>query len=329
VGFRDKILRAIDTGPNERLDPNEVVVLAYVAFESGPLALRHLKLLAIPAETLLHNPSGRPHGNGKHKGVEIRVRRADFERAAFHLDEYLRTTQNLAWFHISPTIAAVDTSTARLLAALRRLDDAAFRQPSRLPGWSVAHVVAHVSQHAEALARCADSLRHGEKAVMYPAGLDARAEAIEEASRLPVAELVDRLERTSTAFAESWSDMTDGYCRSVPDSTPFPTNTVLLRRLREVEVHGSDTGLAALDSSSWSPAFVGTDLTNQWDTVNRRTSASVHLIDEMGGVWRAGDDSAPALDVTRRNVLAWLLDRHSEPGLPTLTTWGDQSRWGR
>jgi maleylpyruvate isomerase len=227
------------------------------------------------------------------------------------------------------TIGAITESTNRLLSELRSLDDTAVRKPSLLPGWTIAHVVAHITQHADALVRCAENLRNGTNAVMYPGGLDARAEAIEEASRQSARALVDGLATSSAAFAASWIDVPDGYCRSVPDSTPFPTSTVLLRRLREVEVHGADTGLAELAPALWSPAYVAADLANQWDTVNRRTSASVHVIDETGCVWRAGDDSATAINVARCDILAWLLDRHSEPGLPTLTTWGDQSRWGR
>jgi maleylpyruvate isomerase len=227
------------------------------------------------------------------------------------------------------TIGAIAESTARVLAALQHLDDTAVREPSLLPGWTIAHVVAHITQHADALVRCAESLRAGTKAVMYPNGLDARADAIETASRRLAEELVDGLAKSSDAFAASWTDLPDGYCRSVPDSNPFPTTTVLLRRLREVEVHGADTGLAELAPAFWSAEYVGADLTNQWDTVNRRTSASVHLIDETDCAWRAGDDSAASLKVARRDILAWLLDRHSQPGLPTLTTWGDQSRWGR
>jgi maleylpyruvate isomerase len=227
------------------------------------------------------------------------------------------------------TIDAITASTDRLLAVLRHLDDKAVRELSLLPGWTVAHVVAHLTQHADALCRCAASLRNGSGAVMYPNGLDARAEAIEEASRRSAQRLVDDLTKASDAFAAAWADIPDGLCRSVPDSNPFPTSTVLLRRLREIEVHGTDTGLAELAPASWSNAYVGADLFNQWDTVNRRTSASVHLIDETAGVWKAGDDSAAPIHVSRRDILAWLLDRRSHPGLPTLTTWGDQSRWGR
>jgi maleylpyruvate isomerase len=227
------------------------------------------------------------------------------------------------------TIGAITESTERLLVQLRRLDDKAVREPSLLPGWTIAHVIAHLTQHADALARCAESLRIGTEAVMYPKGLEARAEAIETASGRSANTLFDDLARSSGTFAAAWTEVPDGYCRSVPDSNPFPTSTVLLRRLREIEVHGADTGLAELAPATWSAAYVGSDLFNQWDTVNRRTSASVHVIDETGRVWRAGDDSAAPIHVSRRDILAWLLDRHSQQSLPRLTTWGDQSRWGR
>jgi hypothetical protein len=303
VGFRDRVLQALDDGRHDEVDPNEVVALS----------IGHLDKHGIEASIGAPAPTrGRPKtiGLNKYHAVELRVRRADYERSAYFLDRYIRTTYDVASFDIAPTIATVATASTRLLAELHAVDAATFRQPSQLPGWTVA-------------------LRNGDKAVMYPGGLAARAAAIDHEAANDVGELLDHLEQAMTDFAATWSEpLPTGFCRSVPDSTPFATDTVLLRRLREIEVHGSDTGIASLAPAFWSNAYVGADLTPQWDTVNRRTSASVHLVDEMGGVWRGGDNSAAAHETTRRNILAWLLDRHHEPGLPELTTWGDQSRWG-
>ncbi|MET7367162.1 maleylpyruvate isomerase family mycothiol-dependent enzyme [Streptomyces sp. NPDC005566] len=46
---------------------------------------------------------------------------------------------------------AVREATERLLSATGKLDNAAVAEPSRLPGWSRGHVLAHLSRNAEAL----------------------------------------------------------------------------------------------------------------------------------------------------------------------------------
>jgi maleylpyruvate isomerase len=328
VGLREKILRALDTGGADWANPNEVVELTDLPIESVPLAQRHLASLGIPTDCSYMASTRRPAHLGRQGHVPVFVRRADFERAAFHLDRYLMRMEGRSWFGLAATLPAVTASSDRLLMVLGEHDSKALQHRSQLPGWTVAHIVAHLTHHAEALVRCADDLRAGATAIMYPNGLDGRADAIEEGSRQGGKKLLDDLAGSCDGFASSWIDVPDGTCRSVPDSTPFDTSTVLLRRLREIEVHGSDTGIPALAPATWSPAYVGADLTKQWDTVHRRTSVSVHIIDEMGGVWRAGEHAAAALRVRRRHILAWLLDRHQEPALPTLTPWGDQSRWG-
>lgn len=119
-----------------------------------------------------------------------------------------------------------------------------------------------------------------------------------------------------------------GPCATAAGTPTFSADTVLVRRLREVEVHESDTGLPSLTFASWSDMFVAADLTPEWETVALRTKASVRVIDENGGVWSHG---SPVEDHrrTRREILSWLLDRREDRELPTLATWGNRSNWER
>ncbi|MHB1536709.1 MAG: maleylpyruvate isomerase N-terminal domain-containing protein, partial [Acidimicrobiales bacterium] len=59
---------------------------------------------------------------------------------------------------------------ARLLAALRNLDDGQARLPSRLPGWSVGHVITHLARNADAHARRLAGALQGEDVAKYPGG---------------------------------------------------------------------------------------------------------------------------------------------------------------
>ena len=48
-------------------------------------------------------------------------------------------------------LASVRDATDRLLTAAAKLDNAGVTQPSRLPGWSRGHVLAHLARNADAL----------------------------------------------------------------------------------------------------------------------------------------------------------------------------------
>jgi maleylpyruvate isomerase len=234
--------------------------------------------------------------------------------------------------NVTPSAEHVADSSERLVSALRDLDDAAVRAPSLLPGWTVGHVLTHIAQHADAMVRCADDLRRARLGVMYPGGVEARSIAIDRGALRSAHDIVEHVAAACAAFADAWDPAPpSGRCMTAVGLTEFSSETVLLRRLREIEVHGNDTGIELLGYHRWSKAYVGADLTNQWETVTRRTTEPLHLVDELGGVWRTVDPLAPSniepFETTRRDLLAWLLDRR--PDLPTLVAWGDQSRWGR
>ncbi|WP_328539385.1 maleylpyruvate isomerase family mycothiol-dependent enzyme [Streptomyces sp. NBC_00344] len=48
-------------------------------------------------------------------------------------------------------LASLDEATERLLAAVAGLDNVTLAGPSRLPGWSRGHVLAHIARNADAL----------------------------------------------------------------------------------------------------------------------------------------------------------------------------------
>src|SRR5689334_6670350 len=48
-------------------------------------------------------------------------------------------------------LESVREATDRLLSAVAALDNASVAQPSRLPGWSRGHVLAHLARNADAL----------------------------------------------------------------------------------------------------------------------------------------------------------------------------------
>ena len=142
---------------------------------------------------------------------------------------------------------------ARAVAgALQQLTDDDLRLPSALPGWTRAHVVAHVARNADALVNLCTWARTGVETPMYPSrqvrdeGIvttaqqspaDLRADYAAACARLAVA--------IETLPASAWTaEVRNGQGRTVP-ATHVPW-----LRAKEMWVHGVDlrAGLAFADA---------------------------------------------------------------------------------
>jgi maleylpyruvate isomerase len=211
------------------------------------------------------------------------------------------------------TVADVDAATAGVLATLADRTDADARAASLLPGWTVGHVLTHVARNADAFVRVAADRRAGRTGTMYPDGAAGRNADIEAGSTRSMADLLADVAEASARFTAAWTDpVPDGPCRSWEGIPEFPAHQIPLRRLREVEVHATDTGLPGATHERWTDAYVQADLPFQWRDVQRRTDKAVD---------RSGQRD--------RDVLAWLLDRLQPDGLPTLLPWGAPDQWIR
>jgi maleylpyruvate isomerase len=158
-------------------------------------------------------------------------------------------------------LAQLDDATDRLLRTVGSLGELDIRAPSLLPGWTRAHVIAHVARNAEALANLLRGARTGTPAAAY-ASQEARDAAIEEGARRPhtvlLPELIDSagLFRREAFAVPDWA--WDEPVR-VLSGAEFPAAEVLVRRLVEVEVHHVDLG-AGYGWRDWPPAFTELDL---------------------------------------------------------------------
>ena len=205
-----------------------------------------------------------------------------------------------------------------------------FREPSRLPSWSRGHVVAHVALNAEGFVEVAHALRAGRAALMYPGGVAERDRSIDELAAGSLLELLDRTRAANAGFVEAWSQPPPtGDCATADGHPTFSSSTVLQRRLRELSVHLVDLGLDGIWPEKWTPGFVDADLRLQWPTVEHRTDETVVARDEFGVVWSAGHvvGRVEPMEVDRRRLLAWVLDRCSVDGLPLLEPWSNRSKW--
>jgi maleylpyruvate isomerase len=155
----------------------------------------------------------------------------------------------------------IDQATQRLLGTARVITEPDLRVPSLLPGWTRAHVLAHLARSADAMRNLLIGARSGQDRPAY-ASAEARQADIEYGAGLRPDELVADL----AAAAMAWRTV----ARQLPDeawqvpvrvlgSAPFPAADLLTRRLVEVELHHCDLG-AGYTPADWPAAFGAMEL---------------------------------------------------------------------
>src|ERR1700757_667974 len=136
----------------------------------------------------------------------------------------------------------IDLATQRLLDDVRTLTEADLRVPSLLPGWTRAHVIAHVARGADAMRNLLAGARSGQD---HPAHVSAQEwkAATERGATMRAADLTADLADSAMALrtvVRRLADETWEVLLRVPGAAPFPVAEVLTRRLTEVELHHCD-----------------------------------------------------------------------------------------
>jgi len=138
----------------------------------------------------------------------------------------------------------VSQGTTLFEAAVSALDDVEFARASHLPGWSRAHVVAHVARNADALVNLLDWARTGVETPMYTSP-DQRTTEIEAGARLRPdalrADLCAADARLADAMAALPDAAWDAQVRTARGRL-VPVSEVAWMRVREVWVHAGDLG---------------------------------------------------------------------------------------
>ncbi|MCW7943172.1 mycothiol maleylpyruvate isomerase [Streptomyces hygroscopicus] len=134
-------------------------------------------------------------------------------------------------------LASVRDATDRLLNAVAALDNAAVAEPSRLPGWSRGHVLAHLARNADALV----NVLQGRP--MYVSA-QARDADIERDAPRPLHEQLADLRESSARFQEAGAAPAD-WSRTVElrNGVTDSAARVPFRRWIEVALHHVDLGI--------------------------------------------------------------------------------------
>src|SRR5579862_2513275 len=136
----------------------------------------------------------------------------------------------------------IDHATQRLLDDARTIPEADLRAPSLLPGWTRAHVLAHVARSADAMRNLLIGARSGHDRPAY-ASAQARDADIERGAAMTAKELMADLADSAMALRTIVKQLPDQAWQvrvRVLDSAPFPATGLLTQRLVEVELHHCD-----------------------------------------------------------------------------------------
>ena len=131
---------------------------------------------------------------------------------------------------------------SRLLSALDALVDGEalhVAAPSALPGWTVGHVLVHITNSGEGHAEVFDAAADGRVGVQYPGGMEGRAADIETGSTALAVDRVDALSRSIDRLQTCWAE-SDWQGSGIVPLGEVPISDLPFFRIREVAVHHVD-----------------------------------------------------------------------------------------
>jgi maleylpyruvate isomerase len=155
----------------------------------------------------------------------------------------------------------LDDATQRLLGTARVISEQDLRRPSLLPGWTRAHVLAHLARGADAMRNLLIGARSGRDRPAYVSSA-ARAADIEHGAGLQAKELMADLAGSAMAFRTIARQLPDDAWQfpvRILDSAQFPAAQLLTRRLVEVELHHGDLG-TGYGPADWPAGFAAMEL---------------------------------------------------------------------
>lgn len=231
------------------------------------------------------------------------------------------------------TLRWVDQGTRLLVDLVAGLDDEDLAAPSLLPGWSRAHVVAHVARNAEALVRLAGWARTGDEDPMYASAEQRDAEIASTATE-PPAELRHLLAATAAELDQAFEAMGEqGRQATVRTRQGRPIRGSVLPwlRVREVWLHAVDLRPEGVEVLAAAPAGLVDELVADVTTTLARDPACPSLelrASDRDEPWQLGDGAPTAVSGTAAQLLLWLTGRGDgtdlqvdAPRLPAVPAW--------
>jgi maleylpyruvate isomerase len=189
---------------------------------------------------------------------------------------------------------------ARLMASVADLTDEQVWSPSRLPGWTIGHVLTHLARNADGHSRRLDGALRDADVPRYLGGSAQRDSEINAGAPRPAAEIIADLVTSQDRLELAWkrSAAADWPHPELRGNDHWPTMASPARRLREIEMHHVDLGLG-YEPSDWPGDYVAWELPRLLATVPSRLQQSTDA----------------------RALVAWLSGRGPVPAAVQLDPW--------
>jgi maleylpyruvate isomerase len=243
--------------------------------------------------------------------------------------------------HTDPVVNDEDLETLhradqRAIRSVDSLGDEQWAEPSLLPGWTRAHVVAHLALNAEGFARALGGVQDGEPASIYDSN-EARDRDISALATEDPSEIRDRYFGATNRLRHLFGSLTDEQwgesVNRLPEGPVWPVAELLASRHREVEIHHADLGLD-YTFADWPVDFATTllDSSAPNHVASGTTQPFTARATDIDRSWSIGADS-PVVAGTVGALAWWLVGRGAGDGvtsdsgpLPEIGPWGKPVR---
>ena len=226
---------------------------------------------------------------------------------------------------IEGTLDEVAAASERLTATVAKVTDEDLRRPSRLPGWTRGHLLAHLVRNTDSCWNLLEWARTGSEFPQYPddrardAGIAASASRPADELRAELRIAVQRFALQAATLPEpAWQ-----YLVRARAGWAHPAWYVLRRRLREIYAHlvDLDMGYTAAD---WPRSYVRWELTDTLAALRLDGGLAAGRVraTDMDVDVRLGD--GPEVSAPAHDLLAWLTGR----GTPA-AAWPAPPSWPR
>jgi maleylpyruvate isomerase len=180
----------------------------------------------------------------------------------------------------------------RLLATVLTIDDETVGHPSRLPGWTIGHVLTHIARNADGHSRRLEGALNGVEVARYPGGPAQREADIEAGARRNARELSQDVDESARRLEQIWAQSAAaGWPNAeLVAADHYPTTGSPVRRLREVEVHHVDLGLG-YEVTDWPDEYVEWELPVALERLPKRLASDKDAHRLLG--WLTGRSPNP------------------------------------
>jgi maleylpyruvate isomerase len=226
-----------------------------------------------------------------------------------------------------------------LLDGVRKLDDEwaraigglgepELRAPSALPGWSRAHVLAHVARNADGLKNLLTWADTGVETPMYPSP-EAREADIEAGAQRGAADILADFVASAARFEQYAARMPDdAWAREARNRQGAPVSGAVVARMRvsELTIHLADLDRGYdLDRALGLLGPLAGEVVQHAITSRSAHLPALRLVAEGTGEWTMGAAPGATVTGTSGQLLAWLSGRSGGEGLdgdvPRIPAW--------